>query len=226
VPFHLRPSAPTAADALICGDPARALAIAQHVLVQPRMSNHNRGLWGYYGETPAGHALTVQATGIGAPSAAVVIGEVVELGVRRLIRIGTCAAGEGFPLGAAAVVASARAHDGVSTLLGAGAEAQPDPGLTAALVAATGAGAAAVTSSDLLPGHGDLAPPASPGLHDLQTAAVLGVAARLKVPAAAVLVVRSAGGRRLEDDPLESALLRLADGAVSAFGQPIAEVEG
>ena len=43
VPFYLRPSAPTAADALICGDPARALTIAQHVMVQPRMSNHHRG---------------------------------------------------------------------------------------------------------------------------------------------------------------------------------------
>ena len=92
MPFYLRPSAPTAADALICGDPARALAIAQHVMVQPRMSNHNRGLWGYYGETPGGLPLTVQATGIGGPSAVAVLREAIELGVRRVIRVGTCAA--------------------------------------------------------------------------------------------------------------------------------------
>ena len=92
VPAHLRPSAPTAADALLCGDPARALAIAQALLVKPRMSNHHRGLWGYYGETAAGAELTVQATGIGGPSAAIVLGELAELGLRRAIRVGTCAA--------------------------------------------------------------------------------------------------------------------------------------
>lgn len=182
------------------------------------MSNHNRGLWGYHGETPDGRPLTVQATGIGAPSAAAVLVEAVELGVARLIRIGTCTAAAGVELGSAAVVEAARGGDGVSRLLGAGPEARPDPGLTAALATSAGLPAATVTSADLIPGHGGLAAPPPAGLHDLQTAAVLTLASRLGVTAAAALVVRSAGGRRLEDEPLEAALLRLADAAVAAFG--------
>ncbi|HWO49948.1 MAG TPA: hypothetical protein VNM42_08770 [Solirubrobacterales bacterium] len=218
MPFYLRPSAPTAADALICGDPARALAIAQHVLVQPRMSNHNRGLWGYHGETPQGRPLTVQATGIGAPSAVAVLAESIELGVRRLIRIGTCSgSGDAHALGAAVVAAIATAADGTSRLLGAGAETRPDPVLTAALSEAAAIGTAPVKSSDLIPGRDGLGGDASPGLHDLQTAAVFALAARRDVPAAAALVVRSRDGRPLEDEPLDAALLSLADAAVAAL---------
>ena len=220
MPFHLRPSAPTAADALICGDPARALTIAQHVMVQPRMSNHNRGLWGYHGETPSGLELTVQATGIGAPSAVAVITEAAELGIRRIVRVGTCAAVGPLPHapGATVVVAAAAADDGASAALGAGAEAAPDGELTSALAAAAAAPEASVASADLLPGAGG---DAAAGLHDLQTAAVLTLARRLGLPAAAAVVVRSLDGRRLEDEPLEAALLRLADAGVAALASTV-----
>ncbi len=215
MPFYLRPSAPTAPDALICGDPARALAIAQHVMVQPRMSNHNRGLWGYHGETEAGAELTVQATGIGAPSAAAVLAESAGLGVRRAVRVGTCAALGGTPaLGSTVVVGTADGSDGVSRALGGGG---PDETLTAAL-AESGAGpTASVTSSDLIPAPGGLIEPDAPGLHDLQTAAVFALGRRLGVAVAAGLVVRNLDGRMLEDEPLEAALLRLADRAVAAL---------
>ncbi|MEZ5156567.1 MAG: hypothetical protein R2718_10710 [Solirubrobacterales bacterium] len=218
MPFYLRPSAPTAADALICGDPARALTIAQHVMVQPRMSNHNRGLWGYYGEAPSGRPLTVQATGIGAPSAVAVLAESADLGVTRVVRVGTCAAvgRRLWKLGAGVVVSAAETADGASRALGADGEARADPGLTAAL-GSGGLPAATVSSSDLLPGEGAAAAGAAPGLHDLQTAAVLTLARRLGLTAAAALVVRSLDGRRLEDEPLDAALLRLADAAVTAL---------
>lgn len=220
VPFYLRPSAPTAPDALICGDPARALAIAQRVLVKPRMSNHNRGLWGYHGETASGRPLTVQATGIGAPSAVAVLAESVQLGVRRLIRIGTCTALGGSPaLGSAAVVTAAAAGDGASRALGTAGDVLPDEELTARLAAAAGAAGSTVHSADLVAVDGGPGPPGAPGLHDLQTAAVLGLGRRLGVPTAAAVVVRSLDGRPLEDDPLEAALLRLGDAAVTALGQ-------
>lgn len=218
MPFYLRPSAPTAPDALICGDPARALAIAQHVLVKPRMSNHNRGLWGYHGETPAGLPLTVQATGIGAPSAAAVLVEAIGLGVERVVRIGTCAAlGGSPPLGTAAVVVAATAADGVTRALGSDEEALPDRNLTERLAAAADIGAATVRSSDLIPARDGLGPPGAAGIHDLQTAAVLALAGHAGVAAAAALVVRSLDGRPLEDEPLDAALLRLADSAVAAL---------
>ncbi len=63
------------------------------------MSNHARGLWGYSGRTPAGTALTIQSTGMGGPSAALVLGDLAELGVRRAVRVGTCV---GFEYGARA----------------------------------------------------------------------------------------------------------------------------
>ena len=232
MPFYLRPSAPTAADALICGDPARALAIAQHVMVQPRMSNHNRGLWGYHGETPDGIPLTVQATGIGGPSAVAVLSETIDLGVRRLIRIGTCAAtGDGPKLGASRIVERAIAEDGASRRL-AGSEQSPanpelgsvpDPELTAALASSTGLPGATVRSVDVI--GGDLGAVAAVGesgggevVVDLQTAAVLTLCRQRGVQAAVGLVVRSVDGRPLHDDPLDAALLRLADGGVAAIG--------
>jgi nucleoside phosphorylase len=216
MPFYLRPSAPTAVDAVICGDPARALAIAQHVMVQPRMSNHNRGLWGYYGETPAGMPLTVQATGIGGPSAVAVLAEAIGLGVGRVIRIGTCAgAGRTAALGSPVVLEAAIAADGTCRALGvAEGEVLPtNPAMTASLAAEAGVSPTTLTSSDLI----DAAGPA--GLRDLQTAAVLSLCRREAVPAAAALVVRSIDGRRLHDDPLDAALLRLAAAAVTAFGE-------
>src|SRR3954449_3167646 len=90
MPHHLRPSTPYAEDALLPGDPGRALALAQQLLTEPRMSNHARGLWGYTGETAAGHALSIQSTGMGGPSAAIVLQELAELGGGRGIRGGTC----------------------------------------------------------------------------------------------------------------------------------------
>ena len=53
------------------------------------MANHHHGLWGYSGTTAAGRELTIQATGIGGPSAARVLGELAASASGALIRIGT-----------------------------------------------------------------------------------------------------------------------------------------
>ena len=79
-PIHLQPTAPLAERVLLPGDPGRALALAQSLLVDPLMFNHNRGLWGYTGAAPDGELLTIQATGMGGPSAAIVLSELIELG--------------------------------------------------------------------------------------------------------------------------------------------------
>ena len=68
--IHLHPTAPLAPRVLLPGDPGRALALAQDLLREPRMFNHNRGLWGYTGVAADGLPLTIQSTGIGGPSAA------------------------------------------------------------------------------------------------------------------------------------------------------------
>src|SRR6201989_177328 len=92
VPRRLRPTAKIHTDAILVGDPGRAMALAQVLTEGPKMANHARGLWGYSGPRADGRGLTVQATGMGGPSAALVLADLAELGVRRAIRIGTCAA--------------------------------------------------------------------------------------------------------------------------------------
>lgn len=135
---HLRPTQPVAADGLLPGDPGRALALAQDLLAAPLMANHHRGLWGYHGRTTDDRALTVQATGVGGPSAAIVLRELADLGLRRAVRIGTCrtVVGRGLSPGLVAVVTEAVARDGTSRSLGATGAVEPSPGLTKALLAA------------------------------------------------------------------------------------------
>src|ERR1700733_11117782 len=92
-PVHLRPPAELAPRALLPGDPGRALALAQGLIEQPKMVNHPRGLWGYTGPARAdGQSLTIQSTGMGGPSAAIVFEELVMLGLERAVRVGTCGA--------------------------------------------------------------------------------------------------------------------------------------
>jgi uridine phosphorylase len=149
--IHLHPTAPLAERVLLPGDPGRALALAQALLVAPRMFNHNRGLWGYTGTAPDGEPLTIQATGMGGPSAAIVLAELIALGARRAIRVGTCGALVAeLALGELVIAREALCADGTSRALGAGERAQADPGLTDALSRhATGARVGTVVSVDL-----------------------------------------------------------------------------
>ena len=87
---HIHPTAELAERVLLPGDPGRALRLAQELLDEPKMLNHNRGLWGYTGTAADGRLLSIQSTGMGGPSAAIVATELIELGARRLLRIGTC----------------------------------------------------------------------------------------------------------------------------------------
>src|SRR4051795_1528273 len=120
MPIHVHPTAELAPRALLPGDPGRALALAQVLLDEPRMFNHNRGLWGYTGPAKAdGAPLTIQSTGMGGPSAAIVVHELIELGLEVAIRIGTCGAfGEGLALGDLIVAGEAPAEDGTSRPFG------------------------------------------------------------------------------------------------------------
>jgi uridine phosphorylase len=217
MPSRLRPVASVAAEAILVGDPGRSLMLAQELLEQPKMSNHARGLWGYFGRTPAGRELTVQATGMGGPSAALVLADLAELGVRRAVRIGSCAAVRGgLGLGDLVVVEEAHAWGGPGTR--EGAAVLPDPELTAALRERLGAAAAggAVASLDtplaehLGAGAGELAA----SVADMQTAALFERGAILGVGVAAVLVVsESSSGERIADEELETAAKRAGNAA-------------
>jgi uridine phosphorylase len=221
MPTRLRPTASFAADAILVGDPGRALLLAQELLEQPKMSNHARGLWGYTGTTPTGQALTIQSTGIGGPSAALVLGDLAKLGVRRAVRVGTCVGlGDAAELGELLIVTEAIAAGGSAAALGVGAgeAVRPDRALTGRLEQEVAEGrATAVASFDAHP-NGEQ-PPAGIAAADMQTAALLARAASLGIPAAAVLVIaeKSGDGESLEKDALESAEKRAGRAASAAL---------
>ena len=90
MPIHIRANADDYAEAcLLPGDPLRAQYIAETYFENPVQRNSERGLLGYTG-TFDGKPVSVQATGMGCPSAAIVVEELVQLGVKRLLRVGTC----------------------------------------------------------------------------------------------------------------------------------------
>ena len=88
------------------------------------MFNHNRGLWGYTGAAADGEPLTIQSTGMGGPSAAIVIEELCELGPRaaRARRDLRSAVG-GLALGELVAGPRRSPSDGTSRALGAGERA-------------------------------------------------------------------------------------------------------
>jgi len=186
------------------------------------MSNHARGLWGYSGRTPSGTELTIQATGMGGPSAALVLADLAKLGVERVVRVGTCAAvaGRAEP-GELLAVEQALAGGGSATSFGleVGEVVRPEPGLAAGLESALGdrGRAALVASLDTAAVDADDLP-AAVAAADLQTAALLAAAARLEIAAAAVLIVAEGGADGgLEEEALERAATRAGESAATAL---------
>jgi DeoD family purine-nucleoside phosphorylase len=90
VPIHLRAEPGDYAEAcLLPGDPLRARFIAETYLDDAKEVNAERGLLGYTGAFE-GKPVSVQATGMGCPTAAIVMEELIQLGVKRFLRVGTC----------------------------------------------------------------------------------------------------------------------------------------
>jgi DeoD family purine-nucleoside phosphorylase len=213
MPVHIHPTTSLAPRVLLPGDPGRALMLAQLLLDAPKMFNHNRGLWGYTGTAADGELLTIQSTGMGGPSAAIVFEELCDLGVERAIRVGTCGAFDpGLALGDLLVADSALAVDGTSRALGAGERVAADAGLVAALQAAAGDGVrtGAVVTSDVFydhdEGRGAAAWVQAGALAvEMEAAALLRVAELRGVRAACVLAVSDVfvGGERLRIDAEE-----------------------
>ncbi len=227
--LHLHPTAELAERVLLPGDPGRALALAQVLLDEPRMFNHNRGLWGYTGAAADGAPLTIQSSGMGGPSAAIVIEELAQLGARRIVRVGTCGAlVEGFALGEAIVVEAALAADGTSRALGAGARVTADEELTEALAAAAaragGARRGDVVTTDLFyDARGEHAVPVGDGAIaiEMETATLLRLGALRGFQAACVLLVSDllsgAAPARIDQPTLTAAAERVGRVAAAAL---------
>jgi uridine phosphorylase len=219
-PLHLRPHADLAERVLLPGDPHRALAVAQEFLEAPKIFNHARGLWGYTGMAPDGEPMSVQATGMGGPSAAIVIEELIGMGADTLVRIGTCGALRGgFSLGDLVTAESVIGVDGASRALGASGPLAPDAGLTEALRAAGGGRGVCAVSSDLFySASGSL--PAEADVVEMEAAVLLQLAELRGVRAACLLAVSDTleGGReRLDAEGLGAVGSRLGEVAVAAL---------
>jgi DeoD family purine-nucleoside phosphorylase len=90
MPIHLRAEPGDYADAcLLPGDPLRARYIAETFFDDPVQVNDERGMLGYTG-TFRGTRVSVQSSGMGCPSAGIVIEELCQLGVKKIVRVGTC----------------------------------------------------------------------------------------------------------------------------------------
>lgn len=73
---------------LLPGDPNRARLIAETFFESPQLYTEYRGLLGYTG-LYKGVPVSVQTTGMGCPSLAIVVEEILRLGAETLVRVGT-----------------------------------------------------------------------------------------------------------------------------------------
>jgi uridine phosphorylase len=76
--------------ALLSGDPDRARRIAEEYLTLEKPLSTVRGLNSYVGKTPNGKRIVSATSGMGAPSLSIVVNELAQVGIRHIIRIGTC----------------------------------------------------------------------------------------------------------------------------------------
>ncbi|MGI8863340.1 MAG: purine-nucleoside phosphorylase [Solirubrobacteraceae bacterium] len=224
--LHLHPTAPLAGRVLLPGDPGRALLLAQSLLAEPRMFNHNRGLWGYTGVAADGEQLTIQSTGMGGPSAAIVISELAQLGARTMLRVGTCGAlVQSLSLGELLIADAALVADGASAALGAPERVEGSPELVRALQTAAGSDAhtATVVSTDLFydPGRREQGwRLAGASAVEMETAVLFTLAGVHGIRSGSVLIVSDLilpERRRIAADALTAAEHSLGELAASAL---------
>jgi DeoD family purine-nucleoside phosphorylase len=220
---------------LLPGDPGRALLLAQSLLAEPKMFNHNRGLWGYTGTAADGEPLTVQSTGMGGPSAAIVISELADLGARRLVRVGTCGALDGsLALGDLVVATEALAGDGTSRALGARDRVEPSIELVAAARAAAAderdVHLGAVATTDLF--YDDRADAEQAWIAagaiavEMESATLFALATKRELQAASILIVTDVlvpTRTRIDSDGLRAAEHRLGELAIRAIPALVAD---
>jgi purine-nucleoside phosphorylase len=130
---------------LLPGDPNRARRISERFDEgSARQVNEHRGLLGFTG-TYHGRAVSVQTSGMGTPSLSIVVEELLRLGAKRLIRVGTCGGiANGLKTGDLVIATAACPTDGATATYLHGEPYAPaaDFALTRALV--DGAAAAGV----------------------------------------------------------------------------------
>ncbi|MEA5517212.1 nucleoside phosphorylase [Nodularia sp. UHCC 0506] len=124
--------------ALLSGDPERSRMIADNYLQDVRLLSENRGLHSYLGYLPNGCPILSATSGMGAPSLSIVVNELVQVGIRQIIRIGTCGSIQPYiPVGSIVISSAALCRQGAANdIAPVEYPASADPFLTVALVKA------------------------------------------------------------------------------------------
>jgi len=136
--IYLRAKEGEYADRVLVAGDSKRIERLSGALENARLITDNRGLVGYTG-TYKGQKVSVQSTGMGCPSMAMVGQELLEYGVRSIVRVGTCSAyAAGVKNGHLIVVTATAAADGTTRSLANGAPyvAVPDFELTQSLAQA------------------------------------------------------------------------------------------
>ena len=220
-PVHVRAGPGELAESvLLPGDPRRAKYIAENFFEDAKLVTEERGMLGYTG-TYKGETVSVQTTGMGCPSAAIVTEELVQLGARNLLRVGTCGGySRDLRLGDLIIATAATPQDGTVSSLTRGVPYAPAAHFDvvhAAHHAAQRAGTRTFTgpivSSDLFydpeedPASlwGDLGMLAV----EMEAAAIFTIAAMHRVKVGCLLTVSNTIGRktaRISDEDLRNAV--------------------
>jgi DeoD family purine-nucleoside phosphorylase len=234
-PVHVRAEPGDFAESvLLPGDPRRAKYIAETFFDDPKLVTEERGMLGYTG-TYEDKPVSVQATGMGCPSAAIVTEELIQLGANNLLRIGTCGGyHRDLRLGDLVVATAASPQDGTVSALTQGVPYAPAAHFDvvhAAHHAAEAAGTRTfmgpIVSSDLFydPKDDPAALWGNLGVLavEMEAAAIFTIAAMHGVRAGCLLTVSDTIGReivRIEDSALKDAvdnMMRLALDTLNAL---------
>jgi len=164
---------------------------------------------------------------MGGPSAAIVIAELVQLGARQLVRVGTCGAlHPSLELGQLLIADEALTADGTSRALAGGHRARASEKLLDALLSAAQGGArrALVASTDLFydgpPDQERKWLAAGAEAVEMETATLFALATRRGIESGAVLIVSDLllpSRRRIDADRLRESEHRAGQLAVRAL---------
>ena len=89
MPIHIKAEKKDLApNVLLPGDPARTEYIAKKFLDNPKRYNEYRYMFGFTG-TYKGVPVSIQTSGMGTPSASIIVEELFQLGAEAIIRVGT-----------------------------------------------------------------------------------------------------------------------------------------